>query len=443
MKKTKATLLAICALFPSQLYAQSLEETLTSAYTYSFEIRAQRENSQAADEGYLQAMSGWLPTITASGSRSRVNQHYRGQKTDSPSGSDQIVVSQPLFNGGSTIGAMQSARAVVDQAQLTLFSTEQRLLLDAVQAHANVIQAKEILRVSQHTENVLLKQLDLVEVQFKAGEVTKTDVAQVKKRLSQRISQRITAESEVAKAIAAYDRLTGELPVDLKSIDYPALPLEMEDVLQKALAANPDLHISRKRWDQAKYDAHQARGSLLPEVSLQGSKSWNKYRSLLSDRADDTSTMTVNVSIPIFQGGKNYAGYRKARDLQEAARENSQATHYTLIRSVSDTWHDLQSAFASIIATKSAIEAADLALKSIMEEFRAGARSTLDVLDTERELFEEEVSLVREQTKAVIQSYTILSLMGELSAKKLGLDVETYDPEDHFKKTRFKLIGLK
>lgn len=431
---------AVC-LLPTEAAAQTLKETLTTAYEYSFEIRAQQQNTRAADEAYLEALSGWLPTVTASGSRGRSNRLFQGQRTEFPTGSDQLVVNQPIFNGGSTIAAVKGARAVVDQEQLKLFSAEQSNLLNAVQAHANVIQAKEILRVSKHTEAVLKKQLELVRVQFKAGEVTRTDVASVEKRYQERISQRITSEGDVAKAVSNYIRIVGTHPNNLEAVDLPEVPADLESVLTKALQFNPDLQISHKEWDQAKQKANAARGSLLPEVSVQGSKSWTHFREAFS--VDDAGVVTLNVSIPLFQGGRNYAGYRKARDLQEAARENTRATHQTLIRTVSDAWHDLDSSKASIVAIEAAIKAADLALKSIMEEFKAGARSTLDVLDTERELFDEQVALLRQKNQAVIRSYVILSLMGELTPKNLGLSVEQFDAESHFKRTRFKIIGLK
>jgi outer membrane protein TolC len=59
----------------------------------------------------------------------------------------------------------------------------------------------------------------------------------------------------------------------------------------------------------------------------------------------------------------------------------------------------------------------------VVQEARVGARSVIDVLDAEAELFRDEVELVRAQAARVVASYRLRAATGRLTAADLGLAV--------------------
>ena len=60
-----------CALTGSPARAEGLIDALVSAYETSPELQAQRASLRATDETVAQALSGWRPRVTASGSYGR------------------------------------------------------------------------------------------------------------------------------------------------------------------------------------------------------------------------------------------------------------------------------------------------------------------------------------------------------------------------------------
>jgi outer membrane protein len=79
----------------------------------------------------------------------------------------------------------------------------------------------------------------------------------------------------------------------------------------------------------------------------------------------------------------------------------------------------------------------------VREEARVGQRTTLDVLNAQQRLLEARSTIVSVQRERVVSSYSLLSAVGDLNARKLGLAVQNYDPTIHFDQVKGKWIGLR
>jgi len=83
-----------------------------------------------------------------------------------------------------------------------------------------------------------------------------------------------------------------------------------------------------------------------------------------------------------------------------------------------------------------------VALDGVRQEQQYGARTTLDVLDAERELFDANVRLVIAKRDRAVAAYSVLAVTGDLTAKNMGLDVTLYDPEDYYGDKEYQFIGF-
>ena len=105
---------------------------------------------RATDEGVPQALSNWRPTVSLTGERGRQSIDYSPESATSQSGNMdpatlQLTVSQPLYRGGRTEAATDSAEALILAGRQDLASTERRVLLDAVTAYMDVTQNQAVL----------------------------------------------------------------------------------------------------------------------------------------------------------------------------------------------------------------------------------------------------------------------------------------------------------
>lgn len=94
-------------------------------------------------------------------------------------------------------------------------------------------------------------------------------------------------------------------------------------------------------------------------------------------------------------------------------------------------------------AAKANVTANEVALAGVREEAKVGQRTTLDVLNAQQSLLQAREQLVVAQHDQVVNSYTLLSAIGRLSVKNLGLSVAEYDPRVHFEQVKAKLFGVR
>ena len=104
-------------------------------------------------------------------------------------------------------------------------------------------------------------------------------------------------------------------------------------------------------------------------------------------------------------------------------------------------WEGLTTARASIQSLLAQVSAARIALDGTEQEALVGSRTVLDVLDAEQELLDARVSLVRAQRDEVVAAYGLLSVVGRLTARQLGLPVTYYEFDADYEDTRGSIWG--
>ena len=79
----------------------------------------------------------------------------------------------------------------------------------------------------------------------------------------------------------------------------------------------------------------------------------------------------------------------------------------------------------------------------VQKEAQGGQRTTVDVLNSQQELISAKARLIGAQRDRVIASYTLLSAIGRLDVKTLGLNTPDYLPEVHYHQVRDAWHGLR
>ena len=84
-----------------------------------------------------------------------------------------------------------------------------------------------------------------------------------------------------------------------------------------------------------------------------------------------------------------------------------------------------------------------VALQCVQREASGGQRTTVDVLNAQQDLILAKARLIGAQRDRVIASYTLLSAIGRLDVKTLGLNTPDYLPEVHYHQVRDAWHGLR
>ena len=406
------------------LLAQSLEDTLVSAYTTNPTLAAQRARLSQTEEGYVQARAGRLPSVSASAELSE--QEIWGGAFNVRNGDlgYGVQLNQPIYRGGRIDGSIDAALARVEAGREALRAAEQGVLLQAVSAHAEVVRDRQIVAIRSNNVDVLAEQLRAARDRFEVGEITRTDVAQAEARLSGARAQLSAAQAALAASRAAYARVAGVEPADPEAIEpVGGLPEALADAAEVALSTNPDLRAAQFQEIAADQGVRIARGALRPDVSVGASVSEGRA-SDFSGQVQGSATVRAQVSVPIFTGGLNRSRVREARAAADEARLSQLSVRRQVIEGVTNAWNNYLAAQAVIESSREAVRANEIAFEGVEQEAFVGLRTTLDVLNAEQELLNSRLELVRAERDLTVAAYALLQAMGLLDARRLGLPVE-------------------
>ena len=439
--------------------AQSLETALVQAYQNNPSLNSQRALVRATDENVPTALAGYRPKITANASLGEqyVDTFSKITTPGTPSpylslaGSTAtygygLTTTQTLFNGFQTANRTRQAEGQVYAARETLRVTEQTVLLSAVTAYMNLLRDSAILDLQKRNVEVLQEQLRQTRDRFNVGEVTRTDVAQSESRLAAGRSQVLTAEANYKSSAATYRQVIGTDPGKLT----PAMPVDrfsprsLGGSVSYGSTQHPSVTSAQYNVDIAVSAVKVAEGALLPTLSVQGSLQKSYYpNSSLTTLQAFAGSVIGQLSVPIYQGGAEYAAVRQAKETLGQKRIDLDTARDTVRQGIVQSWGQLDAAKANIEATQSQVQASEIALNGVREEARVGQRTTLDVLNAQQELVNARVSLVSAQRDRVVASYTLLSAVGRLSPQVLGLRVATYDAQVHYHQVRDAWAGVR
>lgn len=457
----------LMALSPVMAHAQSLKETLEITYQTNPQLKAQRAALRATDELAAQARAERRPTINgqvtyeaSEGSFDLPNQggpanpaadpaagaggFFGGISGAGTSGTDTagIQYEQPLFKGFRAYNAIREADARIDAARAELISTEQQILAGSAAGYLQLVTAGERVRVSEASLTVLQKQKEAAQTRFDTGLSTRTDVAQAEARLASAEADLIGAKADLAAAQQNFKRIVGQSPGTLESDPLlPPLPGSVEEALTRAKLANPDLAQAKGRKEAAAYNVRVAKSFLSPSVSAVARYGITRNQFVDGDEGDNTS-LTAQINVPLFQGGQTYSRIRQAKAAERAEQFLYVDAQRALNEQVATAWQRMQASRAAYEATRLAIAANELAFEGVVLENELGQRTTLDVLDSERELLSARLTSLQAKESYYLSAFAVLQLTGQLTAQELGLEVALYDAEANKQDVQSRWFGF-
>lgn len=439
-----AVLLAGGIGFCGPVSAETLQQALVSAYEGNPTLRAERARQRATDEQVPQALSGWRPTVTVQGDADYTWQGVNppGAGYSNSEGDAQalsIELAQPIFRGFKTINGTRAAEANVEAGRQNLLAVEQEVLFDGVQAYMDVLRDRQIVELRRKNVSVLDEQLRAANERFSVGEVTRTDVAQARARLSQSQANLAGARAALATSAAEYVRVVGHEPGKLGYPKAARLPKSIDAAYAEAAEINPNILAAALIEEASTYTVEVVKGDLLPEVSLLASGAVTNDN--LINRSSDSASIAGVVTIPLYEAGRVYSSVREAKQVASQRRIEVIEAGRAVRAAVATAWNSLVAARQTITAAKEQVSAASLALEGVRQEYLVGSRTTLDVLDAEAELVDARVALVSAERDQIVASYQVLGSIGRLTARNLALNVDYYDPAGNYGDVRDKWIG--
>ncbi|ATU91486.1 TolC family outer membrane protein [Phyllobacterium zundukense] len=445
-----AALMSATVLTTTPSMAETIFGAMAKAYENNSSLNADRAGVRVTDEGVAVAKSGYRPTVNAQADLTVQNTRLDGGRNGtSKTGTFGIVVNQMLFDGFTTKNNVAAAKTQVLAARENLRNNEQNLLFSAAQAFMDVYLNRQIVILRQKNLEFLDEQLRAAKARFDVGEGTRTDVAQAEAEKAAAIATLNVAKSDEKTSEATYIQITGSAPDRLKpaSMATKSLPRSMDQAFSIATGNHPAILATIYAVDSAGYTVKAREGELLPQIDLSANISRDEIfsGSELSTTSTDATTASagIQVTIPIYSGGRTSALVRQSKETLGQRRIEVDVARDSVRQAIAQAYSEMESAKASIVAQKSVVAAAQLALNGVIEERKVGQRTTLDVLNAQADVLTGQINLAQAERDSVVTSYAVLSAVGRLTASQIGLQVAEYHPEEHYEAVKDKWIGLR
>lgn len=421
-----------------------LEQALALAYDANPELLAQRGVLRSTDALYPGARSAYGPQVSLEGRR-----QFAWDRTQLQSGNyasidgfastAALVFTQPLYSFGRRFASEQAALSQIDLGRNQLRLSEAETMFTVIRDYVFLMRDRAIADISAENLDLLDRQLAASAARFKVREVTSTDLQQVETRVSVGRAQLLNAKGSVGASESRFLQSIGALPGTLA----PPPPLDpgvatLDEAYAIAEAESALIQAAKARERASRAELAAARADQYPNVTLQSSGAYGTVTPYANNRRTTELRSAIVVGIPLIDGGNRRARIESAEQANDADWRLLDAALRDTRQSVAEAWNSWRAAGQSVDHFRTAAEVARKAYNGAAIQEKAGARTTLDVLDLARDLLNVRTSYVSAMASEYVARAALLAAMGRLEAPLLLPDVKRYDPEQNFRKQRWR-----
>jgi len=340
---------------------------------------------------------------------------------------------------------LQRADSTVALAEANYRAAQQDLMVRVSQAYFEVLASEDTLAAAEATAQAFARQLEQAEKRFEVGLIAITDVQESRAANDSAIAGVILAKRVLATAQERLRELTGDSyaslvkPADDMPLDQPQ-PLDEEHWVELSLEQNLNVIAAHLGVNLAKRDVKIAQSGYMPTVDLfarygetsrdatQTNQSFDPSDPTLegdrvrgsADSDSSSDAIGLRVNVPIFKSGGTRSRVREQVYLHRAAREKLEGTQRAAERETRDAYLGVLAEKARVSALKQAVKSNQTALEATEAGFEVGTRTTVDVLDARRRLFESQRDYARSRYDYLINLVKLKSASGVLAPQDLN-----------------------
>ena len=405
--------------------ANTLLDSLNSAYLNNPKLNAERASMRAAIEEKRESVSEFLPDVTISGYVSdQENTKTDGSDSNFKPSEQSLLVEQKIFQGGSGVANFIKKKHGQTLGEFNLKRTEQEILLEAAKAHTELVLNIKKVDINLINVDLLERQVETDQNRLEKGEINLTDLAQSESSLAGAIAELISVKNDLVTSRLNYEKIIGKKlkgEVQEANENNLNLPESLASSYAISKAENPDLQIAILEYEKSKLDLTIAGSELSPSASL-------SYK--IADQDDISATVqektqtTVKATAtwPLFSGGKNAFKYRQFQEIKNQKELLLEDIKKTTETEVANAWSSYQSSKSVLDSIVSQVKAAEIANEGITLEYESGnSRTTLEVIQSRSILLNSRINLATSERNFLISQFNLLSATGKLTANQLNL----------------------
>lgn len=271
----------------------------------------------------------------------------------------------------------------------------------------------EVLRQALATRQ---ETLDLANDRFKGGKTSELDVARAEAEMATTRAQLVSLQSPRAALENSIAVLAGRNAANF-SITPSSVsgnpPRVSAGSPAQLLGRRPDVFVAERRLAASSAAIGVAEADFYPKVSLIGSGGLSAVNSGdFLKWSSRTFAIGPQVDLPIFQGARRKADYEIAKSKHQEALATYQQTVLSAYADVENALASRRGAGNEVAAQADSINAAKKSFDLSNARYKEGVSSSLDVIDSQRELLNARRFEVQARGRAYAASVQLIQALG-------------------------------
>lgn len=421
IQRLRVVAATLALLSPFSAGAADLADVYQLAKEYDPTILAAIATYDAATQQLPLARSAFRPQINLSADAS-LNDIDDDFSDTFSSTSLTLVLTQSIFNR-SNAALLDQAGFGVLQADATLESAQQDLIIRVAEAYFNVLRAEAEVAFTGAELQAIGRQKDQAEKRFDVGLATVIDVRDAQAQFDLAVALEVAAVNAEATAFEALRVLTGVEPGKLDPLrDTIALvapkPEDIETWVQIARNQNLDLAVARFESQAAEVQVRAERGERYPTIDVLaiGSTSATNQNGRDSVNAGE---LRLELNVPLYTGGGIKSEVARAKAERVAADERLREQELVAVQTTRDSYRGVLTSISQVLALRQALDSTQKSVEAADAGFRAGTQDSLEVLRALRDTFQARTDYINARYDYVLNTLNLKAASGTLTERDL------------------------
>ena len=412
---------AVLAAASAAVPAEDLLEVFELALASDPEFLAADADHRAAREVLPQARAELQPRIRVTfDTRWNDRQRRGGYRSDNLT----LSLEQPVYRRDRRI-AVDQADSRIARADALYAAARQDLVVRVAERYFGVLEAQDELGFAQATLEAFEQQLAQSRQRFEVGLIAITDVEEAKAGFDLARAQLIAAQNALDIAREALRETTGAYQERLAPLRETHLvtpePSDIDQWTTIALERNLRLLAATHDAETARREIERIQAGHSPTVDAVGSFGLNDGESGGPLRETRHANVGVRVSLPLYSGGSILSRTRESRHRYQRSLELLERERRRAQRETRDAYLGVDSGISRVQALEQAVRSSLAAAEAIEAGFQVGTRTSVDVLDAQRDLFRARRDLSEARYRYVLDVLRLKRAAGTLSAEDLQI----------------------
>ena len=295
----------------------------------------------------------------------------------------------PIYTGGQLEGQIDAARYRLNQADLNLENTRQKVRYQAAEAYANLLHRENLSRIAKEAVDMANAQLRLISDQYSEGSVAKADVltmqvrlANYRQNLTSALGRSATARSTLA-SVVGLPQDAALHPADI--FTYEPYPKSLPECESYALEHRPDGLAASYVVKVAKSQMEAAKAGYRPQIAGVAGTSIAGNSPFRSERS---SSWEAGISLKwnIFDNGVTSANVHQAGAMVEQYEKEAERTRKNIRLETRSAYIEMKTAEENIKAAAAAVKQAEESYMIAQVRYEEGVDILLSVTDAQEKL---------------------------------------------------------